>query len=101
LPASFYSIASSSKQQRSSRSLSLVAAAVVEAAAVVAAVVEAVAVALVAAAAPLSQLNSKSIFYASLRLSIYLETSRLRTAAQFSSMLSLLVYCVCVLLVEL
>jgi O-antigen/teichoic acid export membrane protein len=77
LPASFYSIASSSEQQRSSRSLSLVAAVVAVAAAAVAAVavaavvaaavVEAVAVALVAAAAPLLQLNSKSISYASLR----------------------------------
>jgi hypothetical protein len=65
LPASFYSIASSGKQQRSSRSLFLVAA--VAAAAVAAAVVGAAAVALVAAAAPLSQLNSKSISYASLR----------------------------------
>jgi hypothetical protein len=65
LPASFYSIASSGKQQRSSRSLSLVA--VVAAAVVAAAVVAAAAVALVAAAAPLSQLNSKSISYASLR----------------------------------
>jgi predicted branched-subunit amino acid permease len=71
LPAFFYSIASSGKQQRSSRSLSLVAAAVVGAAAValVAVVVAlvAAAVALVAAAVPLSQLNSKSISYASLR----------------------------------
>jgi hypothetical protein len=78
LPASFYSIASSSKQQRSSRSLSLVAAAVVGAAAValvavavalVAAAVAlvAAAVALVAAAAPLLQLNSASISYAFLR----------------------------------
>jgi hypothetical protein len=67
LPASFYSIASSGKQQRSSRSLSLVAAAVVGAAAVAAVVVGVVAVALVVAAAPLLQLNSKSIFYASLR----------------------------------
>jgi hypothetical protein len=71
LPASFYGIASSSKQQRSSRSLSLVAAAVVGAAAValVVAVVAlvAAAVALVAVAAPLSQLNSVSISYASLR----------------------------------
>jgi hypothetical protein len=65
LPASFYSIASSGKQQRSSKSLSLVAA--VAAAAVAAAVVGAAAVALVAAAAPLSQLNSESISYASLR----------------------------------
>jgi hypothetical protein len=65
LPASSYSIASSGKQQRSSRSLSLVAAVV--AAAVAAAVVGAAAVALVAAAAPLSQLNSKSISYAFLR----------------------------------
>jgi hypothetical protein len=77
LPASFYSIASSGKQQRSSRSLSLVAVVVVGAAvvavvvvgaAVVAAVVVgAAAVALVAAAAPLLQLNSKSISYAFLR----------------------------------
>jgi hypothetical protein len=77
LPASSYSIASSGKQQRSSRSLSLVAAAVVGAAAVAAAVVGAAAVAaavvgaaavaLVAAAAPLLQLNSESISYASLR----------------------------------
>jgi hypothetical protein len=65
LPASFYSIASSGKQQRSSRSLSLVAA--VAAAAVAAAVVEVAAVALVAAAAPLLQLNSESISYASPR----------------------------------
>jgi hypothetical protein len=64
LPASFYSIASSGKQQRSSRSLSLVAAAVVGAAVVA---LIAAAVALVVAAAPLSQLNSASIFYASLR----------------------------------
>jgi hypothetical protein len=70
LPASSYGIASSGEQQRSSRSLSLVAvvaAAAVAAAAVAAAVVVAAAVALVAAAAPLSQLNSKSISYASLR----------------------------------
>jgi hypothetical protein len=67
LPASFYSIASSSKQQRSFRSLSLVAAAVVGAAVVAAVVVGAAVVALVVAAAPLSQLNSESIFYASLR----------------------------------
>jgi hypothetical protein len=63
LPASSYSIASSGKQQRSSGSLFLVAAAVVGAAAVAAAVVGAAAVAaavvgaaavaLVAAAAPL------------------------------------------------
>jgi hypothetical protein len=64
LPASSYSIASSGKQQRSSRSLSLVAAAVVGAAAVA---LIAAAVALVAAAAPLLQLNSASISYASLR----------------------------------
>jgi hypothetical protein len=64
LPASFYSIASSGEQQRSSRSLSLVAVAVVGAAAVA---LIAAAVALVAAAAPLSQLNSVSISYASLR----------------------------------
>jgi hypothetical protein len=77
LPASFYGIASSGEQQRSSGSLSLVAAvaavaaaavaAVAVAAAVAAAVVGAAAVALVAAAAPLSQLNSESISYASLR----------------------------------
>jgi hypothetical protein len=67
LPASSYSIASSGEQQRSSRSLFLVAAAVVGAAVVAAAVVEAAVVALVAAAAPLLQLNSESIFYASLR----------------------------------
>jgi hypothetical protein len=53
LPASFYSIASRDKQQRGSRSLSLLAAAAA-AAAVVA-----------AAAALISQLNSASIFYAS------------------------------------
>jgi uncharacterized membrane protein len=64
LPASFYSIASSGEQQRSSRSLFLVVAAVVGVAAV--ALIAAV-VALVAVAAPLLQLNSASIFYASLR----------------------------------
>jgi hypothetical protein len=74
LPASFYSIASSGKQQRSSRSLSLVAAAVVEAAAVA---LVAAAVELVAAAAPLSQLNSASISYASLR---HLSASRPTTS---------------------
>jgi hypothetical protein len=47
--------------------LSLVAAVVVEAAVVVVVVVEAAAVALVVVAAPLSQLNSKSISYAFLR----------------------------------
>jgi hypothetical protein len=71
LPASFYSIASSGEQQRSSKSLSLVAAAVVGAAAVVlvaaAVALVAVVVALVAAAAPLLQLNSVSISYTSLR----------------------------------
>jgi hypothetical protein len=92
LPASFYSIASSGKQQRSSRSLSLVAAVAavvaaavaaaavavaVVAAAVAAVVVGAAAVALVAAAAPLSQLNSKRISYASLRR---LSTSRPTTS---------------------
>jgi hypothetical protein len=83
LPASSYSIASSSEQQRGSRSSPLVAAVVlavvaavaavvvavvaaVVAAAVVAAVAAAV-VAAVAAAAPLSQLNSASTSYVSLR----------------------------------
>jgi hypothetical protein len=74
LPASSYSIASSGKQQRSSRSLSLVAAAVVEAAAVA---LIAAAVALVAVVVPLLQLNSASIFYASLRR---LSTSRPTTS---------------------
>jgi hypothetical protein len=80
LPASFYSIASSSKQQRSSRSLSLVAVVVVEAAVVVLVVVVvalAAAVALVVAAAPLSHLNSVSIFYTFLRR---LSTSRPTTS---------------------
>jgi hypothetical protein len=55
----------------------VVVAVVVVAAVVAAAVVEAAVVALVAAAAPLSQLNSKSIFYAFLR---YLSASRPTTS---------------------